>query len=677
MARTDEQLRDRPERPRGFRRRSRSVVLPRRLRRGLRLPPRRQADPRDHRPRPGRPRPARAPRRDRRRRVHRRRRGDHDRPPPRVPADAGDGDRLPPRGAPAPGPPRGCDVLPRPRSGRRLRDGADAHHRARLRRRPHPDRLARRARRRDRLRRAGPRVGAAGPPALHRRRRGLRRRRRVRAQPLRRSPPRRARAGAEGLVPELLLPDPRLQGDADGAAAAAVLPRPARHVAREPLRDRPLALLDQHGSQLGARPAAADDRPQRRDQHGARQLQLDARPRGGALLRGARRRPPGLPAADRRGLLRLRRLRPRARADRARRPHRSPRDDDDDPGRLGGRRRRAPRLARGLLPLPRPAHGAVGRSRRDRVLRRQAAGSDARPQRPAPGSLDDHPRRLGLPRLGVGDLHRRPREGRAHGPAPSRGALRRRSRDRPGPHRRRGREGRLGGRPLRRVARGGQARRPPAPRPDEHDRPGRAAPAAPARVRLHAGGHPGPARAAAPRRPRADRLDGQRPLARGLLRLPPLALLLLQAALRAGDEPGDRLRARAERDEPAHRHRSAGEPPVDGAAGRQPRRARAADPHRLRARAAAAQPLRRAAPDDDRHHVLAREGRGRARGGARPDPPSGDRGARGGHDAARPQRPGDRSRPGADSLAPGLLDRPSLAGPRGDAPAGGPGRRVG
>ena len=39
------------------------------------------------------------------------------------------------------------------------------------------------------------------------------------------------------------------------------------------------------------------------------------------------------------------------------------------------------------------------------------------------------------------------------------------------------------------------------------------------------GGHPGAARAAAPRRPRADRLDGQRRLARGLLRPPAVAVL--------------------------------------------------------------------------------------------------------------------------------------------------------
>ena len=100
----------------------------------------------------------------------------------------------------------------------------------------------------------------------------------------------------------------------------------------------------------------------------------------------------------------------------------------------------------------------------------------------------------------------------------------------------------------------------------------------------------------------------------------PVALQLLQAALRAGDEPGDRLGPRAVRDEPAHRHRPAGQPAERRAAGRQPRRARAADPHRLRARAAAPQPAQRAPQHDDRHHLVARRRRGRPRGRARADP---------------------------------------------------------
>ena len=96
-------------------------------------------------------------------------------------------------------------------------------------------------------------------------------------------------------------------------------------------RARPLALLDEHVPELGARPPLSDDRAQRRDQHAARQRQLDARARVAARLAVVRRRPrkgaPGRPA----GRLRHRELRQRARAARARRPVDPARDDDDDP----------------------------------------------------------------------------------------------------------------------------------------------------------------------------------------------------------------------------------------------------------------------------------------------------------------------------------------------------------
>ena len=170
-----------------------------------------------------------------------------------------------------------------------------------------------------------------------------------------------------------------------------------------------------------------------------------------------------------------------------------------------------------------------------------------------------------------------------------------------------------GSAPVRRVVRGGQARRPRAPRSDGHDPAGRAPAEAPAGVRLLTGRPADAAGAAAPRRPRADRLDGQRPRPRGLLRPPPVAVQLLQAAVRAGHEPGDRLGPRAVRDEPAHRHRPAGQPAQRRAAGRQPRRAQAADPHRLRARAPAPQPPQRPQQHDDRHHLVDRRRRGRPR----------------------------------------------------------------
>ena len=68
------------------------------------------------------------------------------------------------------------------------------------------------------------------------------------------------------------------------AAARGLLPRPARRARRERARARPLALLDEHVPELGARAPVPDDRPQRRDQHAARQRQLDARARVAARL---------------------------------------------------------------------------------------------------------------------------------------------------------------------------------------------------------------------------------------------------------------------------------------------------------------------------------------------------------------------------------------------------------
>ena len=59
-------------------------------------------------------------------------------------------------------------------------------------------------------------------------------------------------------------------------AAAAVLPRSARARARERDRGRALAVLDEHVPDVGPRAAVPLHRAQRRDQHAARQRQLDA-----------------------------------------------------------------------------------------------------------------------------------------------------------------------------------------------------------------------------------------------------------------------------------------------------------------------------------------------------------------------------------------------------------------
>ena len=64
----------------------------------------------------------------------------------------------------------------------------------------------------------------------------------------------------------------------------------------------------------------------------------------------------------------------------------------DDPGGVGEPRVDG-RASEGVLPLPRVAHGAVGRPRVDRVHRRHGDRRGARPQRPAPVAVLGHRRR--------------------------------------------------------------------------------------------------------------------------------------------------------------------------------------------------------------------------------------------------------------------------------------------
>ena len=71
---------------------------------------------------------------------------------------------------------------------------------------------------------------------------------------------------------------------------ALVLPRPAGRALRLELRAVPPALLDQHHAVLEAGAAVPRPRPQWRDQHAARQRQLDEEPRDADGRRGVRRR---------------------------------------------------------------------------------------------------------------------------------------------------------------------------------------------------------------------------------------------------------------------------------------------------------------------------------------------------------------------------------------------------
>ena len=126
--------------------------------------------------------------------------------------------------------------------------------------------------------------------------------------------------------------------------------------------------------------------PQRRDQHAARQRQLDARPREPVRVEAVRRRPEEDPARGRQRGQRLGDVRQRARAAGAGRPLAAARDDDDDPGAVGRARVDEREEAR-VLRVPLVPDGAVGRPRLDRVHRRRAHRRDARPQRPAPVAL--------------------------------------------------------------------------------------------------------------------------------------------------------------------------------------------------------------------------------------------------------------------------------------------------
>ena len=75
------------------------------------------------------------------------------------------------------------------------------------------------------------------------------------------------------LHPLDVLPHDRLQGHVPGPAVVRLLSRPGRRAGRDGPGHRPPALQHEHVPQLAAGPAVPHDRPQRRDQHAARQHQ--------------------------------------------------------------------------------------------------------------------------------------------------------------------------------------------------------------------------------------------------------------------------------------------------------------------------------------------------------------------------------------------------------------------
>ena len=189
---------------------------------------------------------------------------------------------------PAGGPLRHGHRLPPERPGEGRRGGA-RHREDRRQRGPAGARLARRPLRRldDRLDGQGRR--APVPPAVPGRRRP--RRRLPRAPGLHRAQAHRARARQphrrRRLLPVAVVSHLRLQGHAHHRPAAAVLPRPQRQPGRVGAGAGALPLLHQHLPVVAAGAPVPVRRPQRRDQHGPGQPQLDAGPRGPAALEPA------------------------------------------------------------------------------------------------------------------------------------------------------------------------------------------------------------------------------------------------------------------------------------------------------------------------------------------------------------------------------------------------------
>ena len=184
--------------------------------------------------------------------------------------------------------------------------------------------------------------------------------------------------------------------------------------------DGALALLDQHLPELGARAPVPLRLPQRRDQHAARQRQLDARAGEPLRLVALRRRAPEAAADRRHRRQRLGDVRQRARAARALRTLAAPRDDDDDP-RAVGRPRVDEREEARVLRVPLLPDGALGRPGLDRLHRRRPHRRDARPERPAALALLRHQGRPGRARL-RGRRPRHPGGPRAAQGSPAAGA---------------------------------------------------------------------------------------------------------------------------------------------------------------------------------------------------------------------------------------------------------------
>ena len=154
------------------------------------------------------------------------------------------------------------------------------------------------------------------------------------------------------------------------------------------------ALLHQHLPVVEAGASLPHGRPQRRDQHAARQRQLDGGAAGVGVLAAVRRRHLQAVADLLRGPVRHGVLRQRARIPGDGRLQPLARRHDADPRSVGRQPAdgwQAPRLLR----VSRLPDGAVGRPGRHGLHRRPPDRRHARPQRPAAGALSRHQGRPG------------------------------------------------------------------------------------------------------------------------------------------------------------------------------------------------------------------------------------------------------------------------------------------
>ena len=175
-----------------------------------------------------------------------------------------------------------------------------------------------------------------------------------------------------GLLPGIdLLPHGDLQGYVPGRSARHILSRSARSGFRERACAGAPALLDQHFPDLVVGASVPLHRAQRRDQHAARQRQLDGGATGIGFLATVRQGHQQALADLLRRPVRHCLLRQRARIPGAGRLLARPRHDDDDSRSLGGQSAHGRGEAR-LLRIQRRADGAVGRPGRDRLHQRPA-----------------------------------------------------------------------------------------------------------------------------------------------------------------------------------------------------------------------------------------------------------------------------------------------------------------